>query len=127
VIHGNEPGGVKVVRSGLLAADVIAGRGGPAYHALILSAPNEGSAAIFKEMMMRNEEQIAEEVAQSYFGRIAVAKGKTESIFAVLSARGIPVNDEVKGRILACKDLATLDRWVRRAATVATADEVVAD
>lgn len=41
-------------------------------------------------------------------------------------ARDLPVSDEVRTQIVTCTDLATLDRWIARAATARTADEVVA-
>lgn len=49
-----------------------------------------------------------------------------ESILVVLEARDITVPDDVRERIEACTDPRTLDRWIRRAVTVATADELVA-
>ena len=53
-------------------------------------------------------------------------KGKVGAILAVLAARGIPVSTEVRTSIEACTDVATLDRWIARAATVASAEEIVA-
>ena len=46
-------------------------------------------------------------------------------MLAVLGARGL--TDEVRARIQACTDIPTLDRWIARAATAATAEEVVRD
>jgi hypothetical protein len=54
------------------------------------------------------------------------AEGKIEAIFAVLAARGIEVGAEARGRIEACQDVATLDRWIARAATAALAEDVLA-
>jgi hypothetical protein len=42
----------------------------------------------------------------------------------VLEARGINVSDEVRERVTACDDLELLDRWLVRAATVASAEEI---
>ena len=53
-------------------------------------------------------------------------KAKVAAILAVLAARGLPVSDDVRARIEACKDAATLDRWIVRAATAASADEILA-
>ena len=53
------------------------------------------------------------------------AEGKADAILSVLSAREIAVTDEIRAQILACTDLATLDRWLRRAATLKTAAAVV--
>ena len=52
-------------------------------------------------------------------------QGKAEGILAVLDARGIPVSATIRARILGCKDPATLDVWIRRAAVTSTAAAVV--
>ena len=49
---------------------------------------------------------------------------KAADVLAILEARGLPVSDDQRKRILACADLETLDRWIRRAATIAAADAV---
>ena len=51
---------------------------------------------------------------------------KAAAILAFLAARGIPVSTEVRSDIEACKEVATLDRWIVRAATAASAKEVIA-
>jgi hypothetical protein len=51
-------------------------------------------------------------------------EGKVEALLAVLAARGISVGQEVRARIEACKDAATLDRWIVRAVTVASVEEI---
>jgi hypothetical protein len=55
-----------------------------------------------------------------------IAEGKAAAILAVLSARGVPVSNEARARIEACTDVAMLDRWISRAATVSSIDEVFA-
>jgi hypothetical protein len=54
------------------------------------------------------------------------ARLKAESILSVLEARGLEVDEELRQRILACTDLDVLDRWLKKAAVVASAGEVVA-
>jgi predicted transposase/invertase (TIGR01784 family) len=51
---------------------------------------------------------------------------KAAAILAFLAARGIPVSAEVRSDIEACKEVVTLDRWIVRAATAASAEEVIA-
>ena len=51
---------------------------------------------------------------------------KAAAILAFLAARGIPVSAEVRSDIEACKEVATLDRWIVRAATAASAKDVIA-
>ena len=47
------------------------------------------------------------------------AEGKAEGMIAAviiaLKVRGIPVSDEQLARIRACRDVNTLDQWLRRA------------
>ncbi|WP_394821197.1 hypothetical protein [Pendulispora albinea] len=55
------------------------------------------------------------------------ATGQAKAVVAVLEARQIHVPDDARDRILACSDLAVLERWVRRAVTVASVDELFRD
>jgi len=53
------------------------------------------------------------------------AKGKAEAIVALLTARGLAPDEALRGRILGCADVAALERWLLRAVTARSADEVV--
>lgn len=53
------------------------------------------------------------------------ARGEANAVLSVLAARDIAVSDEVRAHVLACTDLATLDRWLHRAATLKTAAAVL--
>ncbi|MFB6507604.1 MULTISPECIES: hypothetical protein [unclassified Streptomyces] len=55
------------------------------------------------------------------------AKGLAESVLLVLQARGITITDEIRERIGSCDDSRLLLRWLNRAATATTADEVFTD
>jgi hypothetical protein len=55
----------------------------------------------------------------------AKAAGKAEDILTILEDRGLPVNEVLRSRILACADLDLLDVWFRRALRASTAEEVV--
>jgi hypothetical protein len=52
-------------------------------------------------------------------------EGKAEALLAVLTARGVEVPEVVKQKILACRDLATLDRLLVQAATATSPDDVL--
>jgi flagellar biosynthesis/type III secretory pathway protein FliH len=52
--------------------------------------------------------------------------GKIAAILAVLGARGIAVAAQDRARIESCRDLVTPDRWITRAATAASVEEVLA-
>ena len=52
------------------------------------------------------------------------AEGGAAHVLAVLETRGLAVSDEQRARIQSCTDIATLDRWVRRAVTIPSTDEL---
>ncbi len=51
---------------------------------------------------------------------------EARALLMLLEARGLPVSDAVRTQIVTCTDLATLDRWIARAETARTAEEIVA-
>lgn len=55
------------------------------------------------------------------------ARGKADAMLRLLAARGVPVHDEARARILACSDIPTLDRWFGRAITATSVAVVLAD
>jgi PD-(D/E)XK nuclease family transposase len=55
-----------------------------------------------------------------------LAEGMVRALLAVLGARGLPVSTEARARIDACKGSATLDRWIVRAATAVSVEDVLA-
>ncbi len=52
------------------------------------------------------------------------AVGKADALLTVLNARHLTVDDTTRARIEACTDPLTLDRWIARAVTATTLDEV---
>lgn len=56
-----------------------------------------------------------------------LAQGFREGLLAVLEARGIPCPDAARTHIAACADPAVLQRFLERAKTAATVDEIFAD
>lgn len=57
----------------------------------------------------------------------AEARGIAKSILAVLDARGISTTPVQREEILNCQDAVRLDRWLRRSAVAASADEVTSE
>jgi predicted transposase YdaD len=87
-------------------------------------------------------EQRAEELMQSYGEKLieqgrakgreegreeGLIRGRAEYILRTLTARGVPVDEAARQRILTCTDLATLDRWFDRSLTATTLSEVLDD
>jgi hypothetical protein len=42
-------------------------------------------------------------------------EGRAQAVVSALEARGFNLDGQVRARIFACRDVATLDRWLRRA------------
>lgn len=57
----------------------------------------------------------------------AQAEGFAEVVLTVLRHRQIAVSEELRERIRGCHDLDGLERWMERAFTVTTADELIAE
>ncbi|XXT17191.1 hypothetical protein WME94_43895 [Sorangium sp. So ce429] len=106
------------------------------YWDLVLSSLN-AAARWTLEAMMKNGYEFQSEFARSYVAK-GVEKGRKEGreqgileakahdVLAFLEARGLEVPAEVRERVLASTDLAELDRWIRRAASVGDARELLA-
>ena len=53
----------------------------------------------------------------------AKAKGKAEALLLVLIARGLPISQDIRERVLSCEDASALERWLERAVKIeATAE-----
>src|SRR4051812_46324961 len=63
---------------------------------------------------------------QRRFHNEGKAEGKAESVLVVLSQRGLVPTSEQQRRIALCTDAAALDRWLKRALTAASIDELLA-
>jgi hypothetical protein len=53
-----------------------------------------------------------------------LAAGLAAGILAVLDQREIAIDDPTRERLLACRDLAQLDEWMRRAVRVESAEQL---
>ena len=54
-----------------------------------------------------------------------IAEGRADAVLGVLAARRIPVARGIRQQVLACRDAKVLNGWVRRAAVVGRADEII--
>ncbi|WP_438035774.1 hypothetical protein [Sorangium sp. So ce204] len=122
--HGQGEAG-EAIGTAFLAAVVELGEERRAvYGDLVLSSLNEAARRRL-EAMMKAGYQFQSEFARSY-----VAKGKIEAkaqdVLAFLEARGLEIPADVRERVLASTDLDELDRWIRRAAVIRDARELLA-
>ncbi|WP_437325947.1 hypothetical protein [Sorangium sp. So ce381] len=102
------------------------------YGDLVLSSLN-AAARRKLEAMMKSGYQFQSEFARSYVAkgreegmREGTLKTKAQAVLVFLEARGLEVPVEVRERVLASTDLDELDRWIRRAAVISDARELLA-
>jgi hypothetical protein len=93
----------------------------PLYSDLIFAALSPAARAKLEELMCQGY------VYQSDFAKRHRADEKSQDILTVLETRGVLVDNEQRERIRACTDLDTLQRWLRKAATAASTDELFAE
>ncbi len=53
-------------------------------------------------------------------------KGEAKALILILKRRGLAITDEQQRRVVACTDLATLERWLDRALSAASVEELFA-
>ncbi|XYH95591.1 hypothetical protein ACMHYB_48625 [Sorangium sp. So ce1128] len=126
--HGQEEAGEAIGVAFLAAAAGLDQERRELYADVVLSSLNAAARRTL-EAMMKSGYQFQSEFARSY-----VAKGrqegsieaKAQAVLTFLEARGLEVPADVRERVLASTDLAELDRWIRRAAVVSDARELLA-
>jgi hypothetical protein len=147
--HGNEPGGVAVALSALSALSYLDEDRQRFYADVVLAALGEAARRAVEEEMQSGKYEYRSEFAKRYFeqGRVegeakgraegevkGRAEGRTEgrtegearAVLAVLGARGIAVDEELRQRVLRTNDLGRLERWLERAARASSAEDVFA-
>jgi hypothetical protein len=128
IAHGRGAHALEVGRAALSAAARLDDDRRSVYTEFVLGVLDRAAREMLEIEMDLSDEFISE----LFGGKIARAEAKAEArgearaVLEVLSARGLPTSDAVRTRILGCTDLTTLTRWVRRAVTAATADDVFA-
>jgi hypothetical protein len=79
-----------------------------------------------EELMRSYGEQLIERGLQQ--GRQeGLRQGRAEAILRILTVRGVQVDEAARQRILACSDVATLDRWLDLSLKATTLSEVLDD
>lgn len=97
------------------------------YLEVVLSSLPTAAAAYLEELMTTETPRYQSAFTRRHFDS-GKAEGKAEAkiadVLAVLDARGVALGDEASARITGCGDLDVLDRWLRRAATAQTVDDL---
>ena len=135
--HGKEEAGASVALAALAALAASTALDDDRrllYWDLVLLSLSEAARAALEELMAGGNYEYQSDFAKTHRAQGRVegrvegrAAGEAVAILTFLDARGIVVTDEHKKRILACSDLDILERWIRKAVSVTTADELFVD
>jgi hypothetical protein len=104
------------------------------YWDLVLLSLSKATRAALEELMAAGKYEYQSDFAKTHRAQgkaegivAGEVKGEATAVLTFLDARGIAVTAEHKSRILACSDLTVLERWIRKAVSVTTADELFVD
>ena len=86
---------------------------------IVLTALPAAAQRRMEELMATGTYEYQSDFARRYYG-----EGRTEAVLEVLGARGIPVTEADRVRIVGCTDLDQIAVWLRRVATAESVDEL---
>ncbi|MFW5417141.1 hypothetical protein J0910_11075 [Nocardiopsis sp. CNT-189] len=101
------------------------------YHDYVLAEFSAAARTHWEALMAESGSALKTEFARRHHGRgraegraEGLTEGEARAVIVVLEARGIPVGEQARKRITSCTDRTALETWIRRAATIDTADEL---
>ena len=104
------------------------------YSDLVLAALPSALSAAVENLMKTAGYEYRSDFARKYYGQgkaegkaEGIAEGMRKAVVALLAARGIAVTEAERAQIDECGDATKLEAMVRRAATAASAAEVLRD
>ncbi|MFC3998329.1 hypothetical protein ACFOVU_20555 [Nocardiopsis sediminis] len=91
-----------------------------------MTSSSDQSETATHDLWQQTAQQFAEaHMAAGLLMRVSITKAiKQEDLLLFLKARGVQVPLEAKDRIYDCDKLGQLNSWMRKAATVQSADEL---
>jgi len=113
----------RIARSALAACTALDQERAVVYSDVALAALSAAARKELEQMTIPEGYVFQSDVARLNQAR-GKAEGKAEDVLRVLAARNVAVTDEQRDRILACRDLEQLERWLVRAVTATSATDV---
>ena len=128
IAHGRGEHGFAVALAALAAARGLDVERATLYDDLVLFWLNEAARRKLEELMEQGRYEYQSELVRRHVAQGEV-KGRlaanAQAVLTVLDVRGLSVSSDLRQRILGCTDVATLDRWLRRAVVAADAQELL--
>lgn len=129
--HGRSKAGLKVALAALAGAAGLEEERAMLYEDMVLSSLNKMARRALEAMMTSGNYETQSDFLKKYIAK-GEAKGKVEGkaegiakgVLTVFEARGLAIPDDVRQQVAASRDLAELERWLRRAVVVGAAGEI---
>jgi Arc/MetJ-type ribon-helix-helix transcriptional regulator len=151
IAHGQDPDADAVARSAyatlLAVTELLSDDRQLLYHDLVSTALPEAARIALEKLMASGNYEFQSDFARKYLtkgreeglekgreeglekglekgreeGEVA---GQAKALLAVLESRGMRISKKARTRILACTDIEQIDAWLRKAASVASVDEL---
>jgi hypothetical protein len=93
------------------------------YSDLTMAALSEAARAALEDLMRSEGYEYQSEFARRHRAE-GRAEGEARALLTILDVRGLQLSAEQRDRILSATDLAQLEAWLRKAATVSSTDEL---
>jgi hypothetical protein len=129
--HGQQEVGEAIAHAVLSAVVGLEAERVRLYVDLALSSLSEVARAALEALMRSGNYEYQSEFARKYVAQgreegrqEGRQEGETGALFEVLDARGLEVDDDARGRILACTEPAQLKLWLRKAVTVKSVQDL---
>lgn len=130
--HGDRAGGVPIILAALQGLAVYEASQQERYASLIFSALSGATLDALEALV--STDAVMDHFSRRFFERGATqgkaegkAEGEASALLMLLRARHLAPSPEQEAQILACRDIAQLERWITRAATASSLDVVFAD
>ena len=124
--HAHEADAERIAAPALKAVATLASDFAMLYSEVIHEALSPAAKAALEKLMDIRNYEFKSEFAKKHRAEGA-RTARVADLLAFLDARGLAVSEAERETIAACTDDATLTRWIRKAATVATVAEVFAE
>ncbi|WP_433350907.1 hypothetical protein ACQP25_42175 [Microtetraspora malaysiensis] len=124
IAHATTPEGPDILNALLTAVHKLDPDRGARYADMVRAALPDKIWEHLEDLMQTETREFLSDWARDNVAK-GKAEGKAEAIFAVLSARGLSIPDDVRAAIGECSDLERLEAWIPAAVTVQSARDLL--
>ena len=126
--HGGDPGAAKRAFAILGALRQLDEERSRLYHDLVMAALSDAARKTLEAIVNSGTYEYQSEFARKYVAQGKAegeAKGKAEALLMILDTRGLSVSKDQREHLLSCTDLGELERFLRRAISAVSVEEVL--